>query len=754
MFTWLVVLWLPSTAYAAAQASRAPDPAPRPTVTAPSPSQQPGYAEPLSALGAASPTCRSALGGPARRNCERTGSVAHPYPINSYGFDVQVGFSLTDLGDSFLGALQSLAALVWMALVYLVKGVLLLLEWAFSLDLLGAAMRDVRTTLDRLHRDVLGEPWFLAALSVTALWGMWRGLVQGRTTQTITGLASTVGLMVAGLVVLSNPTGTVGHASSLVNDASLGVLAAATSEPVDRPSDALASAMAGVFDRTVRNPWCALEFGSVTYCSAHAQGSRTLSNADVWLAYPAQSKERKALFKLLKGEKLTTGRGVFDVGGRALDLVGLGGERDADLPDDVRARVAKAPERAAMQEAGGTFPRFALLALIAAGMSGAICLLAYIGIRLLLASMLALLLLLFTPAVLLAPAFGESGRATFLAWARRLIGALAAKLIYALFLALVLAASATVGSLRIGWFGVWLLQIGFWWGVLLKRDELLGFASAGASHASGHASGGSTLGQMYYGAQVGRTVARMAQRGAEHAAVPVQAGRRTLIDRRQARQAAIAGLASEALDHRAERAITTDQRSATERLSEKRQLERELRVVDRRLMGYDEAHATATAERTTPPAPDAEQATLLRRRSELLASLAAPELHAAEQIARHAAINRAQTGGPVSSRDFAAHLEARRRDLAADLPVDDERHLRAAGIDPAAYRHAPDDERALLRATVEGHLADERRMLEVVDGNGEVRFDPALVRRRSAEERAKLRAERRSRAGRLRSRVR
>ena len=40
--------------------------------------------------------------------------------------------------ESFLGALQSIAALLWMALVYLVKGVLLLLEWAFSLDLLGA----------------------------------------------------------------------------------------------------------------------------------------------------------------------------------------------------------------------------------------------------------------------------------------------------------------------------------------------------------------------------------------------------------------------------------------------------------------------------------------------------------------------------------------------------------------------------------------------------------------------------------------
>src|SRR5207248_2077228 len=82
------------------------------------------------------------------------------------------------------------------------------------------------------------------------------------------------------------------------------------------------------------------------------------------------------------------------------------------VPDAVRALVAKDPDRAAMQEAGGTFARFALLALIAVGITGAVALLAYLGIRLLLAAVLALLLLLFAPAMLLAPAFGESGRAT------------------------------------------------------------------------------------------------------------------------------------------------------------------------------------------------------------------------------------------------------------------------------------------------------------------------------------------------------
>jgi hypothetical protein len=48
----------------------------------------------------------------------------------------------------------------------------------------------------------------------------------------------------------------------------------------------------------------------------------------------------------------------------------------------------------------------------------------------------------------LAPAFGESGRATFLAWAKRLVAALAAKLICRSLLAVVLAASTTLTKLR------------------------------------------------------------------------------------------------------------------------------------------------------------------------------------------------------------------------------------------------------------------------------------------------------------------
>ncbi len=706
----------------------------------------PAAADPLSSLGAGSPSCRGAVSPKARRNCAISGSVAHGAPISSYGFDVQIGFSLTDMDDSFLGALQSVAGLIWMALVFLVKGVLLLVEWGFSIDLLGEAMPDARRTLATLHDRVIGEPWFLAALAAAGLWGIWRGLVQRRTGEAIGGLGATVLLMVAGLVVLGKPESTVGYASKLANDASLGVLSAATAGNVDRPQASLSEAMIGAFDSTVRDPWCALQFGSVDWCHARAAGGRRLTNGDVWLAYPAGSGQRKALYKLLKGEE-PDGGGLLDFATEPLlGLVGVGGGPQPKVPDEVRRLVREEPERASMQEAGSTFSRLALLALIAVGMTGAVALLAYLGIRLLLAAVLALILLLVTPAMLLAPAFGESGRATFLAWAKRLAGALIAKLIYALFLAVVLAASATLTRLDIGWFGVWLLEIAFWWGILIKRKELVGFVSAGAPISQGSDGGPSLLGRAYYAMQVGQGALRATRpvRGAPTAAIGSLRARRT--DRAEARGAALAGLARERVDAAARADLGHQHAAATALAASRPALERELRAVDRKLAGFDEARAAATAQSKEPPNPTEEQSALLDHRRRLQEQLASPELRAADQSVITAAREQARTGEPVSTRDVEGWRERRAREV-AQLPADHERNLRAAGIDPREYADSTGARRAALRRRLERSLATEREMLHAASGEGRpdtarIHFDAREVRARSAQERARIRRER------------
>ena len=117
-------------------------PAPGAAVQIAGSEQKDGYADPFASLGARSPFCRnSEIGARAADRLPPERRDRAPYPLSSYGLDVRVGFSLTKVENNLLGALQSVAALVWMGLVYVLKGVLLLLEWAFSLDLSATRCR-------------------------------------------------------------------------------------------------------------------------------------------------------------------------------------------------------------------------------------------------------------------------------------------------------------------------------------------------------------------------------------------------------------------------------------------------------------------------------------------------------------------------------------------------------------------------------------------------------------------------------------
>jgi hypothetical protein len=420
-----------------------------------------------------------------------------------------------------------------------------------------------------------------------------------------------------------------------------------------------------------------------------------------------------------------------------------------DLPFDMgdKLGVAEDPDRVRMQEAGGTFSRFALLGLIAIGMLGAAALLAYLGIKLLLASVLALLLLLFAPAMLLAPAFGESGRATFIAWAKRLVGALAAKLVYAVFLAVVLAAAAMLRRLDVGWFGTWLLQIAFWWGVLIKRHELIGFVSI-RSNADTHRGGiASSLAHGYYAMQMGRTVRQAAGRVMHR---PAQAAHAVAEHRREARGARADESAQEAVaafDSDGRRALGSEHQRARVAADERQQVQRELRALDRRLTAFDEEHAGARAANRPIPLPSADQAAMLRQRRGLLERLGSPELRGAEQVVAHAEHNRAPTGDAITARDLTAYRRRRAADLAADLPVDHERHVRAAGIDPAELASAVPARRQELLDHVGRHLERERTLLEAIgpdDQPGrELRVDPSSYRARRAQRITRERQERR-----------
>src|SRR5439155_11867232 len=125
----------------------------------------------------------------------------------------------------------------------------------------------------------------------------------------------------------------------------------------------------------------------------------------------------------------------------------------------------------------GTWPRVGGLLLIVAGVLGMLLLLGFIAIRLIGAALFSLFYLLLTPAAVIAPALGDTGRAVFRRWAAQLLGVVVAKLLFSFLLGVVLAVIGILAALRaLGWWTQWLLMCAFWWGAFARRHQALALA--------------------------------------------------------------------------------------------------------------------------------------------------------------------------------------------------------------------------------------------------------------------------------------
>src|SRR5436305_440993 len=199
--------------------------------------------------------------------------------------------------------------------------------------------------------------------------------------------------------------------------------------------------------------------------------------------------------------------------------------------------------------------RLALLVIIIAGLLGALLLLGWIAFWLIAFAALALFFLLLAPFVFLLPALGESGRRGFVTWGKRLLGALIAKLLYAIVLGIVIYVAALIAEMGnpggLGWLGVWVVEAIFWWVAFLKRHELVNLLTFNAAH--GGADGARTrrdgLAGLYYKTRLAQEAMRTVHRPvARH--VRRQAARETMTESAAARSAA-----RERLAHHADRSL-------------------------------------------------------------------------------------------------------------------------------------------------------------------------------------------------------
>ncbi len=368
---------------------------------------------------------------------------------------------------------------------------------------MGGIERALRNTQSAFTR-----PWLTLALALAGVAAAYNGLVRRRVAETLGQAALLLAMIAGALWVVVDPTGTIGALARFVDQASIGTVGTVAQGTPSHATRTLADGMGTLFAGVVGAPWCYLEFGDVRWCSDPALLDPRLQRAALALAAGEEarsrcSRERRPAEELkgMPSEAVCAvvaeeSAGALTRSAALLRAARTNGELFLALPtngpgrnsinDDAsllrtlcassNATGCRGPTaaQAEFRTQGGTFARLGGLLLILAGALGMLLLLGYIGLHLLGAELVGLLYLLLAPLAAVAPALGEHGRATFRAWAARLIGAVVSKLIFSFLLGVVLLLTHLLLELEgFGWWTRWLLVSASWWGAYLQRRRAL-----------------------------------------------------------------------------------------------------------------------------------------------------------------------------------------------------------------------------------------------------------------------------------------
>ncbi len=392
--------------------------------------------------------------------------------------------------------MQDTAQWAWLGLVALAHGLIVMLEWCYSLNLLGGALIGEVTSALHGAQATFTTPGLALVLAIASALVVYHGLIRRRVAQTLGQVLAMLAMMLAGLWAIADPAGSVGALTVWVNESSVGALAAVAAGTPSHPDQTLGSELKSVFGDVVSGPWCYLEFGNVRWCRdprlldprvreaalAIAREERSLAggryasgpehrallssatliarandNGELFLALPANGAARNSINE-----------------SRSLLSVLCGGAHEATHCDGPTAAEAE------FRTQHGTWPRVVGLLLVWIGALAALALFGWIGLRLLAAAILSLLLLLIAPAAVLAPALGDGGRELFRRWGTRLVGAIVAKLLYSVLLGAALLMTNLLAALpALGWWTQWLLIAAGWWLAFHERHELLSLVRVG-----------------------------------------------------------------------------------------------------------------------------------------------------------------------------------------------------------------------------------------------------------------------------------
>jgi hypothetical protein len=471
--------------------------------------------DPLVSNGLGSPLCarRSAsaeLSAASRQDCETSGFVAAAAPTGNFGIDVHIDTGFVPFGSGgLLSAVQDLFVTpLWMALVWAVHALVVMLEWCFTIDLLdGSSVKLGLAAGLRQMQAAFTVPWLACVLAIGAVLCAYHGLVRRRVAESLGQALVALTMTAAGSWVMLNPAGTIGALGTWANQASLGTLAVTARGTPIGADRALADSMGTVFAAVVEVPWCYLEFGDVGWCRDPARLDPTLHATALAIASAelagvdckpsdtalarctrAGSADAKALersARLLRAAR--TNGAIFlalPANGPARNAINESKSllRAICQSDDATSCHGVAAAQAEFRTNHGTWARVGGLLLIVAGALGMLLLLGFVALRLLTSALFSLLYLMLAPAVVLAPALGETGRAVFRKWAAKLLGAVVSKLLFSFLLGAILAILGILADLEaLGWWTQWLLMSAFWWGAFMQRHQALQLAGGGHS---------------------------------------------------------------------------------------------------------------------------------------------------------------------------------------------------------------------------------------------------------------------------------
>jgi hypothetical protein len=429
------------------------------------------------------------LSATARADCAASGDVAAPAPIDNYQFDIHIDTTASGLRNAFAVLVQDyLLTPLWMALVWVTDVLLVAIEWCYSLNLLGTGtLAPIVGGLDTLRR-VMTTPWLEAVLAIAAVTFVYNGLIRRRVVETLGQFALMIAMMAGGLWVIVDPADTVGAVSQLANQASLGVLAASATGDPNQPARSLTDSLDQLFESAVGTPWCYLEFGNVAWCADPGQFDPDLRATALQIAALDKSGSVGPIASSEAQQEAVGIVGARTNGALFLALPANGPGRNSINADpldpsllntlcgSIIATSCPAPTgpQAEFRTQQGTLARIGGLLLITAGDLGMFGFLGFLALRLLSAALLSLLYLLLAPLAVLAPALGDGGRSLFRLWSLRLLGSVLSKLIYSVFLGVVLLMLRILEELgTLGWWTQWLLIASFWWIVFNHRHQLL-----------------------------------------------------------------------------------------------------------------------------------------------------------------------------------------------------------------------------------------------------------------------------------------